>query len=82
MDDRWRQIAEALRRELEELCAENGRLRRELEAAYRRIAELQRAAARQAAPFRRAESRRIRPEQQKRPGRNGGQSPVLLSKYR
>lgn len=72
MDGTLEQILEALREENQRVRAENGRLRQELEAAYRRIAELEQAAARQAAPFRRADSRRVPPEQQKRPGRKPG----------
>lgn len=54
-----------LRRQVEEL-------RRQLEAANDRIAELERAAARQAAPFRRREQKKIPPAERKTPGRKPG----------
>jgi transposase len=66
------QIVAALREENQALRAELDRLRGELEAAYRRIAELEQAAARQAAPFRRREGKKVPPELQKRPGREPG----------
>jgi FtsZ-binding cell division protein ZapB len=72
MDGKLDQLVEALRREVEELRAENARLRQELEEAYRRIAELEQAAARQAAPFRRQEHRKVPPEQKKPPGSKPG----------
>jgi len=72
MDKKLETLREAWQRELEGLRAENDRLRGELEAAYRRIAELEQAAARQAAPFRRRDQRKVPPEQKKRPGRKPG----------
>jgi hypothetical protein len=66
------QIVVALREENRALRAELERLQGELEAAYRRIAELEQAAARQAAPFRRREVKKVPPEERKRPGRKPG----------
>lgn len=71
---------------IEELRAENARLRRELSEALKRIdslekinadlearlKELEREAARQAAPFRREESKKVPPAEKKPPGRKPG----------
>jgi transposase len=72
MDDRTTEILEELRAEnrrlrerIEQLENENRRLREQLE-------EAQKLAARQAAPFRREERAKLPPEQQKRPGRKDG----------
>lgn len=56
---------DALMARVEELEAENRRLREALE-------EAQRAGARQAAPFRRREAKKTSDDQKKRPGRKGG----------
>jgi hypothetical protein len=66
------EIIDRQRKEIEELRAENLRLRKELAAALERIAALEQAAARQAAPFRRAENKKVPPEQRKPPGRKPG----------
>jgi transposase len=57
---------------IEQLRAENDALRRQLQSAQERIAQLEQAAARQAAPFRRPEQKKIPPEQHQRPGRKPG----------
>jgi hypothetical protein len=61
-----------LQAEVQQLRAENERLRGELKAALTRIEELERAAARQAAPFRRRDAQKVAPEERKRPGRKPG----------
>lgn len=66
------QLVARLRRQVEDLLAENAALRAELAEARARIEELERAAARQAAPFRREERKKVPPEKQKRPGRKPG----------
>jgi transposase len=59
------QVIERQQQQIEELLAENRRLRE-------RVEELEREVARQAAPFRREEARKVPPGQQKRPGRKEG----------
>jgi transposase len=61
---------------IEELEAENARLRQLLQALQDRVEELERAAARQAAPFRRPDKDRKPPEQQGTPGRKPGHPPA------
>jgi transposase len=72
MDQDPQEIIDTLKKAVERLGAENTKLRRQLDEAHRRIAELERAAARQAAPFRRREQKKIPPEERKRPGRKAG----------
>lgn len=65
-------IIDRQREEIEELQAENLRLRAALKEALERIEQLERAAARQAAPFRRRESKKVDPAEKKTPGRPQG----------
>ena len=57
---------------LEEALAKITDLKQQLEVALQRIAELERANARQAGPFRRREELKVKPEDQKKPGRKPG----------
>lgn len=57
---------------LEEALAKIADLEQQLKEALRRIAELERANARQAGPFRRREELKVKPEEQKKPGRKPG----------
>jgi hypothetical protein len=72
MDLNLPQTLESLAKEVESLRSENAELRRQLNAANQRIAELERMAARQAAPFRRGEQKKVPPPERKRPGRKSG----------
>jgi hypothetical protein len=61
---------------IQELEAENARLRQLIEALQDRVEALERAAARQAAPFRRRDQDRKPPDQHQPPGRKPGHPPA------
>ena len=62
--------------EIQQLRAENERLRELLAQFEKRIEELERQVARQAAPFRRKDKDRKPPDQHKPPGRPAGHPPA------